>query len=246
MKNVARYLGLIVAMLTAVSLNAAAQRIRDGICVYEDNYFHGWEECFAVGDQIPDLQNRRNKISSIRIYGNAEAVMYTNKNFDGVALDVRSDVNDMAQVPLTSSPLAPSWNDVVESLQVRPRVVARNRRNDDYRVDPRVPPPPVFPQAGVCFFEDSNYSGRYECFEPRFEAADLGRSWSDRVSSIRVFGPTRVTLYRDINFRGETLVLDRDVPNLRQLRLRGSVNWDNQVSSFYINGGRGRAYGRNR
>ena len=76
--------------------------------------------------------------------------------------------------------------------------------------------------------------------------ADLGRraSWNDHISSIRVFGPTRVTLYRDINFRGDRVTVDRDIPDLRRLRMTGSMNWDNQVSSLDINGGRGRAYGR--
>ena len=53
-----------------------------------------------------------------------------------------------------------------------------------------------------------------------------------------------MTLYRDINFRGDRVTVDRDIPDLRRLRMTGSMNWDNQVSSLDINGGRGRAYGR--
>jgi hypothetical protein len=53
-----------------------------------------------------------------------------------------------------------------------------------------------------------------------------------------------VTLYRDINFRGDRVTIDRNTPDLRRLRMTGSLTWDNQISSFDVNGGRGRAYGR--
>ena len=31
-------------------------------------------------------------------------------------------------------------------------------------------------------------------------------------SSIRIYGPARVTLYRDINFRGDRVTIDRTFP----------------------------------
>ena len=84
--------------------------------------------------------------------------------------------------------------------------------------------------------------GRVECFDAGANIADLGREgdWSDRISSIRVYGGARVTIYRDINFRGERTTVDRDIPDLRQLRINGSLTWDNQISSLDVDDGRGR------
>jgi hypothetical protein len=253
MKKVELTLGLLIALVAVIPLSASAQSGRDRVCVYENNYYHGWEECFAVGEQIPDLGPRRNKVSSIRLFGNAMAVVYANKDFGGATMDVTADINDMAQVPLAQRGILPgsstvSWNDVVESMQVRSRnEPARRTDNRDYRVAPPPPPPPVDDRRsrnGVCIYEEPDFRGRAECFDSRDEISDLGRSWNDRISSLRVFGPTRITLYRDINFQGDSIRIDRDIRYLGDLRLRGSLSWDNQASSFDIDGGRGRAYGR--
>jgi hypothetical protein len=265
MKNLMRILVLLVAVIAVLSLGAAAQS-RDRVCVYENNYYHGWEQCFAVGEQIPDLGDHRNKISSIRVFGNAMAVVYANKNFDASLMEVTSDVQDLAQVPLAGGGiLQKSWNDIIESLQVRSRVEPRrvdnnqnnnqnnnqinnqnsrvdNRDRDDtrvYRDEVRLP------RTGACFYEQPEYRGRYACFDTRDEVADLGRGLRHQVSSIRLFGAVHVTLFQEVNFRGERVTINRDVRDLRDLR-RGGDNWNNRIASFDIDGGRGHAYGRDR
>jgi hypothetical protein len=52
--------------------------------------------------------------------------------------------------------------------------------------------------------------------------------WNDRISSVRVFGRARVEVYRDSNYRGERIRLDRDAPDL------GPMNWGDQISSFQV------------
>ena len=44
---------------------------------------------------------------------------------------------------------------------------------------------------------------------------DDSTTWNDCMSSVRVAPGTSVTLYRDPNFRGESLELTGDVPNLQ-------------------------------
>ena len=44
---------------------------------------------------------------------------------------------------------------------------------------------------------------------------DDSTTWNDCISSVRVAPATRVTLYRDPNFRGESLELTGDVANLQ-------------------------------
>lgn len=261
MKRLTLTLGLI-GMLSVASFSAAAQARRSNqVCVYENNHFGGWEQCFLPGEQIGDLGDHRNKISSIRIYGDARITIFANKNFEGASMEVASTLNDLAQQSLTGGIIPGTWNDVIESVRVTGRNNVNTRddvyRDDrDTRVDPRdsrVDPRDVYRDDrrgnrnnNVCIYEDIDFRGRYQCFESRDEIADLGRStgWNDRISSIRVYGVARVTLYRDINFRGDRVTLDRDVPDLRRVRMTGSLSWDNQVSSLDINGGRGRAYGR--
>jgi hypothetical protein len=68
-------------------------------------------------------------------------------------------------------------------------------------------------------------------------------NWNDRISSIRIFGASRVTLYRDTYFRADRVTIDRSIPDLRAVR-SGTFNWDNQVSSLDLNNARGRAVGR--
>jgi hypothetical protein len=273
MKKLALTIGMLLGIIAIASLTVAAQAgrgdTRDQVCFYENNYFGGWQQCLLPGEQVGDLGAHRNQISSIRVFGDARVTAFMDKNFEGASLDVNSDLNDLAQQRMGSGIIAGTWNDKIESIRVTSRlgntvvvprqdnpVVPRQdsavvRRDDaynrdsredrDYRDDRR-----YGRYNTVCIFEEINFRGRYECYDSGDEVADLGRraSWNDHISSIRVFGPTRVTLYRDINFRGDRVTVDRDIPDLRRVRMTGSMNWDNQVSSLDINGGRGRAYGR--
>jgi hypothetical protein len=100
-------------------------------------------------------------------------------------------------------------------------------------------------------YDRRNFEGREECWNNGLDISDLGRAgnWSDRISSIRVFGRTSVVLFRDIDFRGDRITIDRDIPDLSQISGNGFRNWDRQVSSFAIGNdrefpGRGRARGR--
>ena len=168
------------------------------------------------------------------------------KNFEGSSLDVNSDLNDLAQQRMGSGIIAGNWNDKIESsAQVlfgksgrrcpeerrsdgprkttirwpggtTPTTATAERSRDDYRDDRR-----YGRYNTVCIFEEINFRGRYECYDSGDEVADLGRraSWNDHISSIRIFGPTRVTLYRDINFRGDRVTVDRDIADLRRLRM---------------------------
>jgi hypothetical protein len=265
-------LGIIVIASLTVAAQARRGDTRDQVCFYENNFFGGWQQCLLPGEQVGDLGAHRNQISSIRVFGDARVTAFMDKNFEGSSLDVNSDLNDLAQQRMGSGIIAGNWNDKIESVRVTSRsvntvvVVPRDnnpvvvaprdnnpvaRRDDDYNRDSRTDRDYRDDRRygrynTVCIFEEINFRGRYECYDSGDEVADLGRraSWNDHISSIRVFGPTRVTLYRDINFRGDRVTVDRDIPDLRRLRMTGSMNWDNQVSSLDINGGRGRAYGR--
>jgi hypothetical protein len=127
-----------------------------------------------------------------------------------------------------------TWNDRVESL----RISTPGRRPDprDDRRESRYGPDT---ENVVCVYEEKNYKGNYNCFAPDQDTSDLNRrdGWSDRITSIRLFGNARATAFIDIRYRGENLVIDRDIPDLSKIRV-GDRNWDKQISSLEISGGR--------
>lgn len=74
---------------------------------------------------------------------------------------------------------------------------------------------------------------------------DNGRRANDRISSVRVEGGAEVMLYTEPTFRGEKLLLTRDVHDLGRGDGRGGSGFGNQVSSIRVEARRnGRGPGR--
>jgi hypothetical protein len=87
---------------------------------------------------------------------------------------------------------------------------------------------PVAPSeltSGIIIYEHANYLGESAHVTEDIKdlrsidrgpcALDDSTTWNDCVSSVRVAPGARVTLYRDPNFRGESLELTTDVANLQ-------------------------------
>jgi len=232
---------------------ASAQNNRDRVCVYQDIGYHGWEQCYKVGDEVASFDRRNNAISSIRVYGRARVTVYEDTEFRGKSAEFTSDVQDLGLRNLSGSK---SWSDHIQSMRVGSDYGggSNNSRN----------PPSIFGRdqssnrqqlsEGVCVYDRPDYEGREQCWNVGMDVGDLGRSgnWSDRISSIRVFGGAAVVLYRDINFNGESVTIDRDVPDLDQVTARNFRNWNRQASSLAVEDsrrgfpGRGRGRGRGR
>ena len=230
-------------------------RDTDRVCFYTDNYFQGTEQCYRPGDEVADLRTRN--FSSIRVYGNAMVTVYDGNNFSGNSMPVTNEVRDLGQVNLSGGGFGGlgrgTWNDRIDSFRVETSNYSGNSRNDGRNNNGRWGNEDNRNgngrnAANVCVYENANYSGRMECFDSGMNLANLGNSgkWSDRISSIRINGNERVIAFVDVGFRGERLVIDRDIPDLRSLRLRNSnQTWDNRISSLEIDRGRnnnGRSY----
>src|SRR6185436_7790924 len=67
------------------------------------------------------------------------------------------------------------------------------------------------PRAGACFYEDINFGGRYFCSAVGNTMAAVPSGMNDRISSVRLFGNSTVTLYRDANLRGPSKIVSSDV-----------------------------------
>jgi hypothetical protein len=95
------------------------------------------------------------------------------------------------------------------------------------------------PRAGVCFYEDVNFDGRYFCSPVGAVTEGVPSGMNDRISSIRVFGNAVATLYRDPNLRGQAKVVEYDVPDMRRM------GFNDRVSSYVVDGGFDRGRNRN-
>ena len=88
-------------------------------------------------------------------------------------------------------------------------------------------------RGGACFYRDRNFSGNFFCLrrgEGRESLGDMG----DDISSIRVFGGARVTVYNDRNFTGGRANSNRDVVDLRNWSYEGGHTWNNRISSVRV------------
>jgi hypothetical protein len=237
-------------VFSLTQLNAAPQfsrrqqdRNQDRVCFYKDIQYQGTEQCYRPGDEVNTLQSTRNSFSSIRVYGRARVTVYDETNFNGHSMQFDSNAPDLGQVKLGGSR---SWNDKIQSIRVDSGYGYGSGSYGDNGAYGNTPyPNQQTVQEGICVYEERNYQGRSECWTGGERLDDLARvgNWSDRISSIRVFGRSRAVAYRDIGFRGESVVIDRDIPDLGQLSANGFRNWNHQISSMQIESQRGRDRG---
>ncbi len=247
MKKLYGIFGLSLLLVGFIPTGAQAQfrqnnrRDADRVCFYADNYFQGSEQCYRPGEEVADVPSHN--FSSIRIYGNAMATIYDNKNFRGNSMEVSSEVRDLGQTSLGSGGVfggRGTWNDRIESFRVTPSNNYYSESDDRYnnRRDNGYRNGNGRNSSSVCVYENANYSGRMQCFDSGADISDLGQSgWSDRISSIRIIGNGRAVAFLDTGYNGERLVINQDIPDLRNFRLRNNNRtWDNQISSLEIGG----------
>jgi peptidase inhibitor family I36/uncharacterized protein DUF4214 len=135
-------MGIAVATLTLVGSAGASAQVwgradtpRSGVCFYEDVNFGGQYFCSPTGRstaQVPPGTNDR--ISSIRIFGDAQVTVYVDANFEGPSRTFGSSVSDLRQSGL---------NDRISSFRTDQRGVGTSgswnngRWGDDRSVDGR-------------------------------------------------------------------------------------------------------------
>jgi hypothetical protein len=217
-------LAVLLGLGAGVSPEAPAQsrsdRDRDRVCFYEHAGYGGWEQCLAVGDSLKDLGNRRNQISSVRVYGRSEITLFEHPNFQGQQVVLGENISDFRELK--------RWNDQVDSLRVE-TASFRGRPRQGQRAEER-----------VCVYQHTDYRGNSQCFDANEDMPDLKQiGWNDGISSIRVFGRARVAVYEHRDFQGERLIVDSDTPNLTAVSGRGGWNWNDRISSLRAGGARG-------
>ena len=213
----------LVGSIVGVAAHASAQtwgRPRTpsaGACFYEHIDFGGRYFCTRAGEVAMSVPRGTNdEISSIRIFGNAEVVVFRDPSLRGASRRFESNVPDLRTT---------GWNDRISSYRIDDRGFGRGGRGDDGRP---VWGRPAVPNVGACFYQDINFRGEYFCVRRGASVAEVPSGTNDKISSIRLFGDAEVTVYRDINFRGASRQFDDDMRDLRQ------AGWNDRISSFRI------------
>jgi len=251
------------ALLTLVAASDTSAQVwgrptvpQSGVCFYSDAGFRGDYFCARVGAVMNTVPYGTNdKISSIQVFGRAEVVVFRDINFRGASRVFDSSIADLRRA---------GFNDRVSSYRVGVTGgfgsngfgAGNNGGNaggwggaygggsyngggygggDDWA--PSWGRPSV-PRSGACFYEGPNFNGRYFCASVGSTTARVPAGANDKISSVRLFGNAEVTVFRDIDFNGQSRVVNSDINNLML------VGWNDRISSFRVsNAGRGGAWG---
>jgi peptidase inhibitor family I36 len=75
----------------------SSERIDEGVCVYERPNYEGRSQCWASGTNISDLRSSdwRDRISSIKVFGDARMTAYDRAGFHGDRVVIDHDMRDI-------------------------------------------------------------------------------------------------------------------------------------------------------
>jgi hypothetical protein len=191
---------------------------QDQVCFYVDENFQGDSFCAGPGQSMKNIGRRFNdRISSIRIPRRLEVTIFDDENFGGGRQTYTQDVANLG-----------NWNDRFSSFKISAESRGsgldsdrrNDRRNDGYDPDRRgggfdSDRRASEPRNGACFYTEEDFRGRSFCLDNGQSERSVGGRFNDRISSIRVFGRARVTVFTDENFRGRGRDFSRDTSNLR-------------------------------
>jgi hypothetical protein len=180
---------------------------QDKVCFYVDENYRGDSFCANPGESMRNIGERFNdRISSIRIPRGVEVTIFDDDNFGGGRQSYSQDVANLG-----------NWNDRFTSFKLSGG--SRSGGFDSDRSGGRIDPhrSDREPRNGACFYMNESFGGRNFCLDSGQSERNVGDRFNDKISSIRIFGRARVTVYPDENFRGRSRDFDRDVRNLRGL-----------------------------
>jgi len=89
-----------------------------GACFYRDTQFRGDYFCLRRGESRDALSGYGDKISSIRTFGGAVAMVYDDRNFSGAHDPINGAAGDLRNFRVTQKP-DHTWNDRISSVRVR-------------------------------------------------------------------------------------------------------------------------------
>lgn len=94
---------------------------RGGACFFQRQKYGGNYFCMSIGETASSLPRGFNdRTSSVRIFGNATATLYNDRNFGGIRLPLTRNIADLRNIPARDNP-SKNWNNRISSITVRRR-----------------------------------------------------------------------------------------------------------------------------
>jgi hypothetical protein len=188
---------------------------RRGACFYKNIDFGGEKFCVRQGERVAQVPPGFNDhISSVRLFGRTEVTVYQGRDFQEPSLRLREDVANLQKFQIQPGH---SWNDRVSSIEV---VSIRDAGDWD--------------REGACFFKDENFRGEKFCVEKGDRVPQVPQGFSDRISSVRIYGRATAIVYQDASFRGRSLEIRDDVTNLQSFEVQPGHSWNDRISSIRV------------
>jgi len=245
--NTAR-LGPLLLALGLLPLLSLAQphRLEPRAFLYADPDFRGESIECAPGAAIEDLRDLtfpsgrkvNDKISSVRLEGGARVVLFADPIFSGDRVELMESVRDLRRLPRSPGR---TWDDCVSSLRMSGGEPERHGRDARWEQ-----PAERRREGGATLYADPDFRGESLWLEPGTAIDDLravtfesGRRVNDKVSSIRIEGGVRVTLFADPNFSGDRIDLTESVRDLRALARSPDrrLSWDDCLTAVRVSRG---------
>jgi hypothetical protein len=199
---------IILAIASAFSFPVKAQRgsnyqSPNRVCFYVDANYRGERICANSGESESELRGGWNdRISSIRIYGQASVTVFEDKDYRGSSRTFNRNVPNLR--PL-------DFNDMITSFEVfggGRQGIGRSGGYGSRRGGSE-------PRNGACFYVDDDFRGQSFCLSIGENERNVGGRFNDRISSIQIFGRAHVIIFADENFRGRSREFTRNARNLR-------------------------------
>ena len=191
------------------------QSRRGGACFFKDADFGGEKFCVNAGERVAQVPPGFNdQISSVRIFGRVEVTVYQGRDYQAPSLRLREDVSNLQKFQVQPGH---SWNDRVSSIEVTSLHNAGDWDRD-----------------GACFFKDENFRGEKFCVQKGDRMEQVPPGFSDRISSVRIYGRSSVTVFQDANFRGPSLEIRDDIQNLQSSQVKSGHSWNDRISSIVV------------
>ncbi|MGM0600349.1 MAG: hypothetical protein ACQETH_11105 [Candidatus Rifleibacteriota bacterium] len=167
-----------------------------------DSDFYGIES--GKSFQISNLKHFNNKAASLKIHGDVEVQVFKKKNFKGKSRTFTKNCSNVGN----------DWKNKISSLKI-----TANKN----------PPPP----HGLMVYCRKNLKNRKKFFPAKgaYCEHDIGSgNFNDKVSSIKVFGDVKATIYEHIRCDGDSLEITTQVNSLR----KRTNKFNNKLSSMKI------------
>ena len=200
-------------ILPAASAQLAGGPQGGGVILFDQSGFSG--EAVQIDSAVSSLSDARfnDKASSIQVLSGRWEVC-TNGNFGGRCEIIRNDNLDLQGIGLNNniSSIRPAGS----RRGTGPRATNGGVRSD-FPIGPN-----VNDSGPITLFSEENFRGEVRSFD-----RDVRRlssvNFNDRARSVRVISGVWL-LCEDANFGGRCEYVDRDIPDLRRLGLRGNIS----------------------